>query len=332
MTNHYEILGVSRNATPGEIKKVYKELSLKWHPDKNPGNKEAEEKFKEISEAYRIISRLEDDQSEEWEEVIKVSGKSIVEQKIEDTILHITEEFESSRWKVTEEDLDPSLWNAWLNWQVKIKNLGTIDELDSFRKLMTSAIRKKDKEKKNESLKKKAIEKIAEVLNRNGLTIKDLGEDQNYEEEIKNVNEKEIWQVEIIEKRVKDNINDIIRKRNDDSSKTIHNKSKKKNTSTNLGLLSSLNPMNWFQDHPESINGQEYLDRCYPVDKRGEIKELVNRLTQKNQELSKRNQELEQELEEKQALIESLRSDKEELLKNSRKDERITTQIQIPPK
>lgn len=53
---YYEILEINENATQEEIKKAYRKLSLKWHPDKNPGNREAEEKFKEINRAYQILS------------------------------------------------------------------------------------------------------------------------------------------------------------------------------------------------------------------------------------------------------------------------------------
>ncbi|MGB9905904.1 MAG: molecular chaperone DnaJ [Candidatus Saccharicenans sp.] len=53
--DYYEVLGLSRQATAEEIKKAYRQAALKYHPDRNPGNKEAEEKFKEAAEAYSIL-------------------------------------------------------------------------------------------------------------------------------------------------------------------------------------------------------------------------------------------------------------------------------------
>jgi curved DNA-binding protein len=53
--DYYETLGVARGASEGEIKKAYRKLARKYHPDLNPNNKKAEEKFKEIQEAYEVL-------------------------------------------------------------------------------------------------------------------------------------------------------------------------------------------------------------------------------------------------------------------------------------
>ena len=54
--DYYEVLGVGKDASADEIKHAYKKLAIKYHPDKNPGDKEAEEKFKEAAEAYDVLS------------------------------------------------------------------------------------------------------------------------------------------------------------------------------------------------------------------------------------------------------------------------------------
>ena len=56
MRNHYDVLGLQSSATPEEIKKAYRTLALKHHPDRNPGDRAAEEKFKELAAAYEILS------------------------------------------------------------------------------------------------------------------------------------------------------------------------------------------------------------------------------------------------------------------------------------
>jgi curved DNA-binding protein len=76
--NYYEILGVDKNAPSNEIKKAYRTLAIKYHPDRNLGNKAAEEKFKDINEAYEVLSdqtrRVQYDQSISRKNLINKGG------------------------------------------------------------------------------------------------------------------------------------------------------------------------------------------------------------------------------------------------------------------
>ncbi len=76
--NYYEILGVNKNAPSNEIKKAYRTLAIKYHPDRNLGNKAAEEKFKDINEAYEVLSdqtrRVQYDQSISRKNLINKGG------------------------------------------------------------------------------------------------------------------------------------------------------------------------------------------------------------------------------------------------------------------
>ena len=61
--DYYDVLGVGKNASPEDLKSAYRKLAVKYHPDKNPGDTKAEDKFKEASEAYGILSDKEKKQN-----------------------------------------------------------------------------------------------------------------------------------------------------------------------------------------------------------------------------------------------------------------------------
>src|SRR3954449_10232372 len=70
--DYYKVLGVSKTATPDEIKKAYRKLARQHHPDKNGSDKKSEEKFKQIAEAYDVLSRPE--QRKEYDEARTLFG------------------------------------------------------------------------------------------------------------------------------------------------------------------------------------------------------------------------------------------------------------------
>ncbi|OJW82548.1 MAG: molecular chaperone DnaJ [Bacteroidetes bacterium 46-16] len=79
--DYYKVLGVDKKASQDEIKKVYRKLAVKYHPDKNPENKQAEEKFKEINEAYDVLGDAEkrkkyDELGENWQHYQQQGGPS----------------------------------------------------------------------------------------------------------------------------------------------------------------------------------------------------------------------------------------------------------------
>ena len=74
--DYYDVLGVNKSASPEELKSAYRKLAVKYHPDKNPGDSKAEEKFKEASEAYGILSDKEKKQNYDNESSRENHGSS----------------------------------------------------------------------------------------------------------------------------------------------------------------------------------------------------------------------------------------------------------------
>ena len=88
MKSLYDILGVKRDASQKEIKDAYRTLSKKWHPDKNNGDKEAEDRFKEVSEAYEVLSdKTKRDRYDKTGQVKEVSFEQKLDQVIQQAFI-----------------------------------------------------------------------------------------------------------------------------------------------------------------------------------------------------------------------------------------------------
>ena len=84
--DYYDILGVNKSASKDEIKKAYRTTAFKYHPDKNPGDKAAEEKFKEASEAYSVLS---DDKKKANYDQFGHAAFEVVEVEVEEALVDL---------------------------------------------------------------------------------------------------------------------------------------------------------------------------------------------------------------------------------------------------
>ncbi|ADM89764.1 putative chaperone protein dnaJ [Candidatus Zinderia insecticola CARI] len=127
--DYYEILGLSSNASFEDIKMSYRKLAMKYHPDRNPNNKEAEDKFKEIKEAYENLS--DPIKRKNYDKYGSVNYNDNLNNNFNETFSDIFSEFFSN-----EEDEEYENINKWSNFRKKKKNNDDLNEnIDLYYKL-----------------------------------------------------------------------------------------------------------------------------------------------------------------------------------------------------
>lgn len=125
--DYYKILRVSPSATENEIKKAFRTLAIKYHPDKNPNNKEAEEKFKEINEAYNVL--IDKDKRKKFDEIRNLKSKKFKKENFQSSKSH---NFDFSYKNNTQSYEDPKkMWEEFKR-DYNINNLRFSDFFKSF--------------------------------------------------------------------------------------------------------------------------------------------------------------------------------------------------------
>merc|ERR1712100_1013904 len=136
-TSYYEILGVSTDANASQIKKAYYKLAMKYHPDKNPDNPEAEKKFKEVSEAYQIL--FDSESREKYDKYGKEGAVSTGDQFMDPTTFFslmfgggLSEPYIGKLSALIDEDSDPEVGIARRKQQIYILVEELVIRLEPF--------------------------------------------------------------------------------------------------------------------------------------------------------------------------------------------------------